>query len=71
MDSLYVAQFSPTEDFKAVYKGSRSMRGGRLLDFTFVPRVRDLEDITGVEELMDPAALSRPGSMSTMLREEK
>lgn len=56
------------DDFKAVYKGSRSILGGRLLDLTFVGRLRDFEDITGVEELIPGAGLLKAeGSISTIL----
>lgn len=67
--SLYVVQFSPIDDFRAVYNGSRSMRGGWLLDFALTLTLRDFEDITGVEELIDPGAglLNAAGSISTIL----
>lgn len=57
------------DDFKAVYKGSRSIRGVKLLDLTLVVMLSDLDGITGVEELIDPGAglLRAAGSMSTMV----
>ena len=68
MAFLYVPQCSPIADLRAVYRGSKSIRGGTWLDletFGWVGAVTlsDLGGSIGVEELTD-GRLRAAGSIS-------
>jgi hypothetical protein len=71
MDSLYVPQCSPIALLRAVYSGSRSIRGGTWLDFEILGALgacalNGLGGNIGVVEII--GRLSAAGSMSGIVR---